>query len=349
MAWVADADFNALSTADLNGQGGGSGWSGNWSGDTDFDVVTTAPYEGAKHVSAVNANGNMARTLTTSVSSGVVYCAMRNTTGGGDAQIDFKVGASAALRLSLRDSGGFKCLAMAAVNTTVIASPSTSTWYLFEITFNSDDTFDIRYHDGSSWSTPITGLSQGVSGSIESVAFNHGGGQTCYHDYISPTNPTSSSVTVNPSAQVDTFSIPAYSIARGWVTSPSAQVGTFSTPAPTVSLPKVVSVSPQVATFSIPSYNVIMSGVIVQANPQTVTFSIPAYQVNTYALVMPNGQTLTFTVPAYTIVVEANVTISPNTLVLTLTTPSRAKVGAVWVKRGRSTNATWVRSTRNSN
>jgi hypothetical protein len=156
-------------------------------------------------------------------------------------------------------------------------------------------------------------------------------------------------VTINPSAQVGTFSIPAYTPKHGSTLSPNAQVDTFSIPAYTVRLPKVVSVSAQVATFSIPSYSVVIAGVSVSPSAQTVTFSIPTYQVQTYALIMPNGQTLTFTLPAYTLAVESNVTISPNTLVLTFTLPNRTKVGAIWVKRGRSTNATWVRSTRNSN
>lgn len=348
MAWVAEDDFDSYSTGDLNTKNGGTGWSGAWSGDTDFDVVTTAPYEGANHVTAVNANGNITRSLTTSVTSGVVYFAMRSTTGGGDAQIDFK-NAGTVLRFSMRDSSGNKALAMAAVNTTIISGFSTSIWYLFEVTFNGDDTFNVRYHDGSSWSTPVTNLASGSAGAITSIGLNHGGAQTVYHDYISPTNPLTTSVTVSPSAQVDTFSIPSYTVKRGWVTFPAAQVGTFSTPAPTVSLPKVVSVTPQTATFSIPSYSVLLSSVLVTPSAQTVTFSIPAYQVKTYVLVMPNGQTLTFDIPAYTIIIEANITITPTTLVLTFVTPSRTKVGAVWVKRGRSTNATWVKSTRNSN
>ena len=156
-------------------------------------------------------------------------------------------------------------------------------------------------------------------------------------------------VTVTPSAQVDTFSIPAPTYKHGSTLTPSAQVGTFSVPAYTVSLPKVVSVTAQVATFSIPAYSVILADIVVAPSVQSLTFSIPAYQVKTYVLLTPNGQTLTFSIPASTIVTEANIVLTPNTLTLTFVTPTLAKVGAVWVKRGRSTNATWVRSTRNSN
>lgn len=128
--------------------------------------------------------------------------------------------------------------------------------------------------------------------------------------------------------------------------SPSAQVGSFTIPAYTVSLPKVVSVTPQTATFSIPTYTA--GGMtVVSPSAQALTFSIPVYDVKTYVLLTPDGQVLTYTIPAYTVVVEANITIAPNTIVLTFTTPTLAKVGGVWDRTARGTSATWSRSSRN--
>ena len=60
MAWTATDDFNGYSNGDLAGQGGGSGWSGNWvNGLTAQMLVTGAQtYEGAKSVDTNDASSN---------------------------------------------------------------------------------------------------------------------------------------------------------------------------------------------------------------------------------------------------------------------------------------------------
>lgn len=333
-------NFDSYSDGDLNGQG-------SWSGGVLFDIQGTVTQAGAKAVINAGATNSSVIKSFTLTAAGYQGWYIRTSDKTKDAVHQTRLYESGSAKAYIKVNNGnmqyFNGAAYVTFGTVV-----NDTWHHIEMEWDAS-TDQARYKfDGGSW-TAWANLASTLASGMDGFGCVHDGSGSANNYWDTITNSGATNVTVTPTAQVDTFSIPAYTVKRGWVTFPFVQVDTFSIPPPTVSLPKVVSVNPQVATFSIPSYNVIMSGVIVQANPQTVTFSIPAYQVKTYALVMPNGQTLTFTVPAYTIVVEANITISPNTLVLTLTTPSRTKVGAVWVKRGRSTNATWVKSTRNSN
>lgn len=186
--------------------------------------------------------------------------------------------------------------------------------------------------------------------------------------------PNATAVTVTPSAQVATFSISAYTVKYGRTITPSAQAATFSVPAYTISLPKVVAPNVQVATFSIPQYVIDAGGnITIAVNPQVATFSVPAYSIlkdftvavnaltatfstptptialGTGKTVTPLAQALTFSVPSYTVTVEANRVVTPNVQVLTFSLPTLAKVGGVWRKIGRSTNATWTKALRNSN
>lgn len=190
MAWVAEEDFESYSVGDLTGGNGGSGWSGAWSGDTDFDVLTTDPYEGSKHMGATNPDGNMTRHLTTAVSSGVHYIAMKYPSGSSDAKMGYWVTFStnyAFLLQFLGSDGTVKVYGSG--TTTIISTFSNSLWYLFEITFNGDDTLDIRYHDGTSWSSSSTGLGYNSSGSIATLNANVGATVTIYFDYLSATDP----------------------------------------------------------------------------------------------------------------------------------------------------------------
>lgn len=187
--------------------------------------------------------------------------------------------------------------------------------------------------------------------------------------------PFATNVTVTPSAQVVTASIPTYTVSaqRVVTVTPSAQTATFSVPAYTVSLPKVVAATVQTATFSIPTYTVDAGGnITIAVNAQTATFSIPAYSLlydfvvavnalsatfstptrtisaGTGVSIAPSAQVATFSVQTYTLVLEANLVISASVLTATFSLPTLAKVGAVWVKKQRSTDASWSRVSRNS-
>ena len=185
---------------------------------------------------------------------------------------------------------------------------------------------------------------------------------------------SSTPITVTPSAQVVTASIPAYSVLYDKVIAVAAQVATFSVPTYAVSISKIVLPSAQVATFSIPAYTVDAGGnITVAVSVQTATFSIPAYSVlrdwvvaigaavtATFSTPAPtvatgDGVTVlasavvgTFSIPAYSLAIEANTVVPVGVVTATFSLPSLAKVGAIWRKVGRSTSDTWSRVSRNS-
>lgn len=189
MAWVAEENFDSYSVGDLTGNNGGSGWSGAWGvvlSDTLYDVVTDDFYGGTKSVKGVNA-ANLSRGLTTGVSSGVLYYAHKYTSGSSDAKLGFWVTPHSALAYYiLFNAGNISCQ-----GTTLVSGFSTSTWYLFEVTLTGSNTLDVRYHDGTSWSTAVTGLAYTNSGSITGINFNCGSPTTFYTDSITATNPLS--------------------------------------------------------------------------------------------------------------------------------------------------------------
>lgn len=131
----------------------------------------------------------------------------------------------------------------------------------------------------------------------------------------------STDVTVNPSVQSATFSLPAESVQTGLSVSPAAQVATFSIPSYTVSLPKTINPSAQSATFSIPVYTVTTDGnITVSPAAQVATFGIPAYSVLFGTTVSPSAQVVTVSIPTYAVGIGA--TITPTTQELTFTIPA---------------------------
>lgn len=177
---------------------------------------------------------------------------------------------------------------------------------------------------------------------------------------------SSTNVTVNPVAQSITASIPAYSVKKGVTQAPSAQALTASIPAYTVRLPKTVSVSPQSIVASIPAYTIDAGGnVSVAVAAQSLTLSVPAYAILLDTVFSPSPQTLTLSTPAASLILGTGVVVSPEaqtatlsivtpvitaqrsiivsvaTQILTLSLPTLAKVGGVWSKRPRQTDADW--------
>lgn len=200
MAWVAEENFNSLSDGDLNGQGGGSGWSANWSGGTNYDVQGSTVYEGAKAVQGVNANQNITRALTTAVSAGVVYWAMRCNMGPtGDAAVDLKTGGNIYARIQFRSDGGSPANILVATGTAqnTIVSGFSNIWYVIELTIISTSSFSIRVHNGTSWSSSFGPYTSNTTGSVDTVQFNSGGDQTLYVDTFTATDPTAAAGPAN--------------------------------------------------------------------------------------------------------------------------------------------------------
>lgn len=179
---------------------------------------------------------------------------------------------------------------------------------------------------------------------------------------------SSGAITINPVAQSATFSIPTATVKLGVTQSPTAQVATFSIPTYTVAGAAVINPAAQSAVFSIPAYTIDAGGnVTVPASVITASFSIPAYAVEHNARISPNAQVATFStqtptlslgtgvqitpasqvatlsIPTPTVTAQRSIIVSVATQVLTFAIPTLAKVGGVWTKVARQTDATWNR------
>lgn len=220
--------------------------------------------------------------------------------------------------------------------------------------------------------TVVTPAAQVVTSSLPSRTIKTGNRRTPSAQVVTaslPTRTISIDKIVSPSAQIGTFSIPAYFVLAGdilvqaaaqvvtasiptysvlldRVFGVNAQVATFSLPSRTISIKETLTPAAQVATFSIPAYTVEF-GKTIAVGVQTATFSIPAYSVIAETVVHPSAQVATFSLPARSITL--GILMMPLTQVLTFTLPTLYKVGAIWTKIARSTNANWSRTSRNSN
>lgn len=157
MAWVAVDNFDSYSDGDLNGDNGGSGFSGAWSADLTYDVQGTTVYQGTKAVTCAGVNVDAIRTLTTGVSSGIVKIALRST------QFANNVGG-----FVLRESGSSKIRATLEVgairlqngaqsaSVDIVPSASANTWYEIHIEIDAaNDRARARLVNGQ-WTSWLT-------------------------------------------------------------------------------------------------------------------------------------------------------------------------------------------------
>ena len=196
MAWVADADFNGLSVADLNGQSGGTGWSAAWSGSANYDVQASVAYEGANGVQ--NASGsNISRALTTEISGSadIVYFAMRKTSvsAGGAKMRLLNPSGDIRVQIIMDPSGNIEATASGTVR--ILTGYSADTWYAFRVTTNiGAGTYTVAtstdaYGTNGSFGTESSSCTMSNTGNIGQVMLDADTGNTCYWDYISPTTP----------------------------------------------------------------------------------------------------------------------------------------------------------------
>ena len=140
-------------------------------------------------------------------------------------------------------------------------------------------------------------------------------------------------VTVNPSVQTTTFSLPSYTVATGSVSDLSVQTATFSLPSASVTLPKTVSVSTQELLISIPTYTIDAGGnIVVAAGVLEDTFSLPTYTVTAVGntSIAAAVQAVSFSLPTTTITTEANQVISATVLSATFSIPEIVRAGGLW-------------------
>ena len=187
MAWSYEQLFNSLNTGDLNGQD-------SWSGDPNYDVGTTAPFEGTKGVQSTASNGTIRRAIT-AVSSGVMYFAMRRPDTISDAEFQLRTAGNTLVRLQIAFQGGNITVSDSASPHTLVTNYSTSVFYVFEVTFDASNQHSIRYRTtATAWSASTGNLAAENNGDIDAVGFSQGSLGTAYIDTITPTDPTPSSI-----------------------------------------------------------------------------------------------------------------------------------------------------------
>jgi len=169
---------------------------------------------------------------------------------------------------------------------------------------------------------------------------------------LSYADTASGAVTITPSTQAASFSLPTRTIKSG-VTKPVAtQSATFSVPAHAISIAKTFIHSTLSAVFSIPVYTVDAGGNVTKVvNTQSATFSVPTYTASATKVVriFANTASATFSVVGYTVSIVMNVLITASTQVLTFSLVTLQKVGAVWRRIGRANSGSgWTRQSRNS-
>lgn len=201
---AAQATFEGLSNANLNGQAGGVGFSGNWtvSSGTTFAVQATTAYEGGQAVQCTNPTGqNVYRALSTAVSGDfVVYVAVRrSSTSAGSLIFSLRdtgaTGGNSRAKFTMNSSGNI-ILGDGGSTTTLLAGYSADTWYVIRLTGNtSTNNLTAAYSTGSyggggTFSSESSAVTMVNSGDIGNVMLDGDSGTVNnFFDLITPTNP----------------------------------------------------------------------------------------------------------------------------------------------------------------
>lgn len=182
--WTFEDKLNSdtKSTGDIDGQNG-------WTADTDYDIVTTDPFEGDQHAAATGANGT-AQVSLSAVNTGAAYVAIQHN-GTGDATWHYKSGGTTVVRVQFESSNITTFNNSTGV--TLVSSYATDQYWIPEVIFNGDDTFDIRVWDTVllTWVGDNDGLDYdfGASGDPDQVQMNQGSSGVVFFDNITPTAP----------------------------------------------------------------------------------------------------------------------------------------------------------------
>jgi hypothetical protein len=222
MAWVATDNFNSYSDGDLSTLNGGTGWSAGWvnGGTAVLSVQGTTVFEGSKALSCADASNSMFyyRQLTTAVGTdgNKLYGAIRRgLNNSGEANINLRTDTQSRLSLSMRATGIIELAG--STTTTLAASYTTGTWYVFRITINaSANTATAAYatntFGGSMvWSAESSAVTMANSGDLTRFAwFRDPNAGTDYFDLVTGTDP---SVEVN---KTDTSGTPVEVVEIGF-------------------------------------------------------------------------------------------------------------------------------------
>lgn len=164
-AWSATDDFEADSVGNLNGQGGGTGWSANWSADAGYTVVSSPTFAGSR-AAKVNSvtGGDATRTLTTGVDSGIVRVYFYAT--------NVPTGAKGFFPMVLQESTSNRCYIgwgynNAMGNTVAIEGTTTvtlgtglaaATWHYVDVEIDGANERFRASLNGGAWSSYVTAI-----------------------------------------------------------------------------------------------------------------------------------------------------------------------------------------------
>lgn len=220
MAWQATETFEGLNVADLAGQGGGSGWTGNWTNAATevINVSSATTFDGSRSAD-VNTNAGSTlyyRVIATPVATdgNVFYIAMRRSgiSAGGDLNVLLRSGTTNRFNFGLKGDQNLKIAGTTTV--TLLSTYSFNTWYTLRITLNAaSNTMTAAYGAGNyltgfSYSSESSAVTGSNSGDIDRIYINcdpDSGSE--FIDYISPTDPSGVYITKAESAGTPTESL----------------------------------------------------------------------------------------------------------------------------------------------
>lgn len=164
--WVATEDFE-YSVGGLNGNNGGTGWSGAWSTDAGLTVVSSPTFSGTGACKVRNTvgGGDGDRSLTTGVTSGIcrlyVYAGTVPTGTTGYYPALFRDGTTIKFAVewgaTASSSGNviaFSNLGGSAV--TLSSGPTAATWYYIDVEFDQANNRARASFNGGAWSSYVT-------------------------------------------------------------------------------------------------------------------------------------------------------------------------------------------------
>ena len=178
-AWDATEGFE-YAEGGLNGQNGGTNWSGAWSTDAGLTVVASPVFAGSGACAFNNVTGcDGNRGLGTSVTSGIMriymYAANAPTLARGFFPALFRDGTTIEFRLSwgVDVAGNNIGFGNGTTTETVAASPATSTWHYVEVEFDQANNRARALFNGGAWGNYVTAAG-GTFAEIDNIRLTNG-------------------------------------------------------------------------------------------------------------------------------------------------------------------------------
>lgn len=177
--WDATEDFE-YSVGGLNGQNGGTNWSGAWSTDAGLTVVSSPTFSGSGACAFNNVTGcDGSRALSTSVTSGIVriymYATNVPTLAKGFFPALFRDGGTIEFRLSwgVDVSGNNVGFGNGTSTETIGVTPAAATWHYADVEFDQANNRARASFNGGAWSNYVTAAG-GTFAEIDNIRLTNG-------------------------------------------------------------------------------------------------------------------------------------------------------------------------------